>query len=323
MKKKSILCVGAALIDILLNEEESFLKQTTGSKGGMHLVEPEIIEKYLSISKSTPATAPGGSACNTAVGIGRLGGNAGFVGKSGNKKNGSFFEQQLKNSNVSPHIIKSDSPTGRVLSIITPDAERTMFTYLGASSEITPKEIEDRFFKDVYLVHIEGYLLFNPSIMTAVLEKAKKFNVLISLDLASYTVVEESEKLLRKIINQFVDIVIANEEEAKAYTGFSDENKAVSALASEADIAVLKVGGRGSYIANNNEIIKIEPAQGKDKIVDTTGAGDLWASGFLFGLANGYELEKSGKLGSLCGYEVCKIIGAHIPEKRWETIKSF
>ncbi len=248
MKKKPILCVGGALIDILLNEEDAFLKRTTGSKGGMHLVEPEIIEKYLSISKAVPATAPGGSACNTAVGIGKLGGDARFAGKSGSGKNGSFFEEEIKKSAVSPYLIKSDSPTGRVLSIITPDAERTMFTYLGASSTITPEEIEDRFFKDVYLVHIEGYLLFNPAIMAAVLEKAKRFKALISLDLASYTVVEASKDLLCDIVDQYVDILIANEEEAKAYTGFLDENKAISALAKEANIAVLKVGGKEAIL---------------------------------------------------------------------------
>ncbi|MBW1615520.1 MAG: adenosine kinase [Deltaproteobacteria bacterium] len=322
MKKKPILCVGGALIDILLNEEDDFLKQTIGSKGGMHLVEPEIIKKYLSISQSVSATAPGGSACNTAVGIGRLGGDARFVGKSGVGKNGLFFENQLKNSAVSPYLIKSASPTGRVLSIITPDAERTMFTYLGASATITPEEIEDRFFKDIYLVHIEGYLLFNPDIMAAVLKKAKKFKAFISLDLASYTVVEESKNLLRDIVEEYVDILIANEEEAKAYTGFSDENKAITALANKAKIAILKVGEKGSYIANNNEIIRIAPASGKVKASDTTGAGDLWASGFLFGLTNGFGLKKSGELGSLCGYEVCKVIGAHVPEDRWEYIRS-
>jgi len=321
MDKKKILCIGAALIDILLNEDEAFVKHTEGSKGGMHLVDSEVIERYLSKSKSKPIIVPGGSSCNTAVGIGQLGGDVRFVGKSGNKQLGSLFEQKLKDSNVVPNIVKSNSPTGRVLSIITPDAERTMFTYLGASSKITPEEIEDKFFQDIYLVHIEGYLLFNPPIMMTILEKAKKFNALISLDLASYTVVNESEKLLREIVNEFVDIVIGNEDEIKAYTNFTDENKAISALSSEADIAVLKIGSRGSYIAHNKEIIKINPLTGKNRVLDTTGAGDLWAAGFLFGLSSGYGLKKSGELGSLCGYEVCQVIGAHIPEEGWRRIK--
>jgi sugar/nucleoside kinase (ribokinase family) len=135
-------------------------------------------------------------------------------------------------------------------------------------------------------------------------------------------VVEESRVLLKKIVRDFVDILLANEDEALAFTGYSDEIKAAGALSELTSIAALKVGERGSYIAHSGNIIKIEPMV-NDAAVDTTGAGDLWASGFLFGLVNGYSLEQCGNLGSACGYEVCRVVGANIPEKGWQRIKKY
>jgi sugar/nucleoside kinase (ribokinase family) len=118
-----------------------------------------------------------------------------------------------------------------------------------------------------------------------------------------------------------VDILIANEDEARAFTGYSDEQKAIASLSQRADIAVLKVGERGSYVSDRKNILKIEPMTGQGPVVDTTGAGDLWASGFLYGLANGYPLDRCGQIGSACGYEVCQVVGADIPDEGWERIK--
>jgi sugar/nucleoside kinase (ribokinase family) len=143
---------------------------------------------------------------------------------------------------------------------------------------------------------------------------------LISLDLASFTVVEQSLGLLERLVADYVDILIANEDEARAFTGESEEKPALRALSEKANIAVLKVGPRGSHIADGGEVVHIQP-MGDGTALDTTGAGDLWAAGFLFGLVNGYGLEKCGRLGSACGYEVCQVIGASIPDEGWERIK--
>ena len=231
-----------------------------------------------------------------------------------------LFETDLKKNNVDPALFRSSSPTGRVLSIITPDAQRSMLTFLGASSEIQPDEITENCFENAAIVHIEGYLLFNEDLIMAALKAAKDVGALVSLDLASFTVVEQSKTVLKKIVNDFVDILIANEDEAQTFTGYSDENKAVCSMAENTHIAALKVGERGSFISHDGKMIKIEP-MGDGDAVDTTGAGDLWASGFLFGLVNGYSLEKCGKLGSACGYEVCQVVGANIPEEGWQRIK--
>lgn len=318
--RKLVVGVGSALIDILAHEDDDFLTKTGAVKGGMTLVDNDFIEQVLSLTTGKPRIVPGGSACNTVVGIGNLGGHARFVGKSGQGKMAAFFESALKKNNVEPFLFNSSSPTGRVLSIITPDAQRSMFTFLGASSETRPEEITKECFENAAVVHIEGYLLFNQELILAALNAAKAAGASISLDLASFTVVEESKTLLEKIVKDYVDILIANEDEARAFTGCSDEIKAIKALSENTQIAALKIGKRGSLVAHGGNILKIEP-RGSGDAVDTTGAGDLWAAGFLFGLVNGYSLAKSGKLGSACGYEVCRVIGTKIPEDGWRRIK--
>lgn len=321
MDKKLIVGIGSALVDILAKENDEFLDRFGVRKGGMTLVENDVIENTLSMATKKTSVVPGGSACNTMVGIGRLGGAARFVGKLGEDKLGELFENDLRENNVEPHLFLSRTPTGRVLSIITPDAQRSMFTCLGAASETKPEEISQKCFKNAAVVHIEGYLLFNRDLILAALNKAKAAGALVSLDLASFNVVEESKDFLDKIVDDYVDILIANEDEAFAFTGQKDELKAIDALSKRAEIAVLKLGERGSYICRKKgEKIRIEP-KGDGFAVDTTGAGDLWAAGFLYGLVNGYPLEKCGELGSACGYEVCQVVGANIPEEGWERIK--
>jgi sugar/nucleoside kinase (ribokinase family) len=318
--RQLIAGIGSALVDILSHEEDEFVNKTGAAKGGMTLVDKNYIERALEMSAGSVAVVPGGSACNTVVGVGKLGGAARFVGKCGNGYMGKLIENDLRQQNVEPVLFQSESPTGRVLSIITPDAQRTMFTYLGASAEIRPEEISVKSFEDAAVVHVEGYLLFNPDLIRASLTAAKEAGAKISLDLASFTVVEESKALLGELIEDFVDILIANEDEAAAFTGYSDEQLALESLSKTAAIAVLKVGPRGSYISHAGHNITIE-SMGDGNALDTTGAGDLWAAGFLYGLVNGYPLEKCGQLGSACGYEVCQVIGTKIPDEGWKRIK--
>jgi sugar/nucleoside kinase (ribokinase family) len=320
--RKLIVGIGSALVDILIHESDDFLENTGAVKGGMTLVDNTWIESTLAMSSNKAAIVPGGSACNTIVGIGKLGGKACFVGKCGNDNWGLRYENDLREQNVTPALLRSGSPTGRVLSIITSDAQRTMFTYLGASAETDPQEISANSFEDAAVVHIEGYLLFNPDLIQAALAAAKEVGALISMDLASFTVVEQSKELLEKLVANYVDILIANEDEASAFTGQTDEGLAFKALSEKANIAVLKVGPRGSQISHAGKSVDIK-SLGDGTALDTTGAGDLWAAGFLFGLVNGYSIEKCGQLGSACGYEVCQVVGAHIPDEGWNRIKKF
>jgi sugar/nucleoside kinase (ribokinase family) len=318
--KTRIVGLGSALVDILVNESDEFVRRIGVKKGGMTLVAMPDLETILNQASTTPIVVPGGSACNTAVGIGRLGGQARFVGKRGDDDTGQFFENALVERGVEPLLMTSSLPTGRVLSIITPDAQRTMITYLGASADTQPEEITQECFADSAVVHMEGYLLFNPDLMTVSLKAAKNAGALVSLDLASFTVVEQAKAILEEMIEQYVDILIANEDEALAYTGFNDDTRALARLARHVKMAVLKVGARGSFIQHENRVCRI-PALGTGTAIDTTGAGDLWASGFLFGLAKGYTHEKCGRLASACGYEVCQVVGADIPAGGWIRIK--
>ncbi|MCP3952489.1 MAG: adenosine kinase [Desulfobacterales bacterium] len=319
--KRLIVGIGSALVDFLIHAEDAFIEQAGGVKGGMTLVESGTIDKTVALAADKPEVVPGGSACNTVVGVGNLGGPGRFVGKRGSDALGDLLENGLKKNNVGPLLFQSPTPTGRVLSIITPDAQRTFLTFLGAAAEMSPDEVRGGCFKEAAVVHVEGYLLYNRELIMAVLEEARRAGACISLDLASFTVVEDAADILGDLVDQYVDILIANEDEARAFTGFSDEEQAIRALSERADLAVLKIGARGSRVAFEGQVTRIEPA-GTGAAVDTTGAGDLWAAGFLYGLVNGFDLAKSGRLGSACGYEVCQVVGAGIPARGWDRIRT-
>jgi len=320
-KSTRITGIGSALVDLLINESDEFLKNIGKEKGGMTLVNSnKDIEDILSKTDNKLEIVSGGAACNTIVGVAKLGGDAKFIGMRGKDDYGKTYAEQLKNNNVKSDFFLSDTATGQVLSIITQDAQRSMITFLGASAELSPEKITPEMFKDTKIAVIEGYLLFNQDLMMACLKASKQAGSLIALDLASFEVVQASKDILDDIIEKYVDILIANEDEAEAYTNFSDETKAIEKMSENVEYAVLKVGEKGSLISQNGKIIKIESIKGANAI-DTTGAGDLWAAGFLFGLANGYSIEKSGKIASACGFEVVQVIGAQIPDAGWERVK--
>ena len=174
-------------------------------------------------------------------------------------------------------------------------------------------------FKDYDILHVEGYLVQNHDLLEAILKTAKAQGLEISLDLASYNVVEDNLEFLKKMVNQYVDIVFANEEEAKAFTGEEPED-ALNTLAEVADIAIVKIGSKGSMIKQNGEVARVGVEA--TKVVDTTGAGDLYAAGYLFGYVNNFSHEKSGKIGALLASKVIADYGAKISDADWKEIKN-
>jgi sugar/nucleoside kinase (ribokinase family) len=320
-KTPFVIGVGSALMDILLHESDQFLEKHSIIKGGMQLVGPTRADELLMASGKTAKKVPGGSACNSTIGLGQLCGKAVFIGTRGDDVVGRILESSLDSNNVTPQLQTVSTPTGRVLSIITPDAERSMLTYLGAASEMSPALFSAETFRGADMVHVEGYLLFNEALIVSVLEAAKAADVPVSLDLASFTVVDANPGLVKKLVRDYIAVLLANEDEARSYTGSSDEAEALQIMAQDAECVVLKVGKRGSYIHVNGETTVIQPIR-SGSAVDTTGAGDLWASGFLYGLIHGKPMEECGRIGSLCGYEVCQVEGAHIPLPRWNAIKA-
>jgi len=252
--RQLIVGIGSALVDYLVQAEDAFIEQAGGVKGGMTLVDSDTIDKAVSMAPEKPAVVPGGSASNTVVGVGNLGGAGRFVGKRGTDKLGDMLAEGLRLNRVEPCLFQSPTPTGRVLSIITPDAQRTMLTYLGAAAEISAAEVRGDCFDNAAIVHVEGYLLYSHELITAILEEARLAGACISLDLASFTVVEENAGILADLVDRYVDILIANEDEARAFTGFEDETRAIQALAEKAKMAILKIGARGSLVAFDGEI---------------------------------------------------------------------
>jgi sugar/nucleoside kinase (ribokinase family) len=307
------------LVDLLVEEEERFVARMGSDKGGMTLVELETIDSALENTQAPLKVVPGGSACNTIVGIGNLGGKARMIGRLGKDALGQAFLDGLLKAGVDHRIRQSDMPTGRVLSVVTPDAQRTMFTYLGASSQLVPEDVILADFADVGTVHLEGYLLFNRPVVEKIIAVAKEAKAKIVLDLGSYQVVEICRDFLDQIIPS-VDIVLANEDEAKAYTGMG-EAESLEILAGKVETAVVKVGKRGVLVAQGKGRHKVEAHL--VKAIDTTGAGDLWASGFLFGLTQGLSLENAARLGCKVGSEVVQVMGAVIPEAGWQRVHQY
>jgi sugar/nucleoside kinase (ribokinase family) len=315
-----IVGIGSVLVDIVVPASDAFVGRSGVPKGGMVYFDADTIQQVLQRADGEAQIVPGGAACNTILGVASLGGKTRFLGKRGQDEFGHLFEKDLNRYQVDPFLIRAPTPTGRVLSLITPDSQRTMLTYLGASAEMTPAEIPNNVFEGAAIALIEGYLVYNRDLFLHALQQARAAGAKIVLDLASFTVVEENRDLLTAVVEEYVDILVANEDEAAIFTNCRDETAMLSALSALAELAVLKLGARGSMVAYGNHVYPIEPMQADD-VLDTTGAGDLWAAGFLYGLVQGMPLEQCGKLASVCGYEVCRVLGASIPDTAWQRIR--
>lgn len=313
--------VGNPIIDVLAQVPDSFLKEVGGEKGGMVLTDAESLGRWMATIPEPFTEAPGGSAGNTIFAAARLGLHTTFIGKTGNDAGGVFYRERLQALGGDASRFKTgDVPNGRCLSLITPDSQRTMRTNLGAAATLAPEEITTADFIGCGHAHIEGYLLFNPALMDAVLRAAKEAGCTISLDLASFEVVKAARDSLGHILREYVDLVFANEDEAAAFLGkASPEGDMAVDLASYCDLAVVKGGARGAWLARGTEVLHA-PAIPGIQAIDTTGAGDYWAAGFLTGWLRGKPLETCSAWGARLGAEIVKVIGAELPEATWEQI---
>lgn len=314
---KKVLGFGAALVDLLVNVDDAWLQKWKAAKGGQCSIAYPQMQKVLE-SAPNPQVVPGGAACNTMVGVAKLGGRASFFSKIGRDALGETFAKHLAESDVENRLLTSSTATGTVLSAVTPDAERTMFTFLGASNEIVASEVTTDLFDQVGILYLEGYRAYGEACFLRMVEEARRRGVRTALDFGAFGVVNDCRALFNKLFaGKEIDILMANEDEAKAYTGFSDET-ALEKMAKLCQIAVVKLGKRGALISAEGKVFHVEA--GNAKALDTTGAGDLWASGFLYGLLAGWSPERAGKLGSLVSNEVVQVVGAKIPEAGWARI---
>ena len=321
MGYSKILGIGNALVDIVaMLEDDQIIRSLNLPKGSMTLVDREMSDRVQQeIEGEKRLLVTGGSVANAINGIANLGVPCGFLGTVGRDELGKLFEDEQKNQGILPLLIHSDLPTGRAVGLVEPDGERTFATYLGAASALSPDHLTADRLQGFDIFFIEGYLVYNEALILAAAVAAKEAGLLIALDLASYNVVAENKELLNELVDNYVDIVFANEEEAKAFTGL-EPVEALENLAGRCDIAVVKVGKEGAYVQQGTVRHKV-PAAG-DLVVDTTGAGDFFAAGFLSGLAKGYDLQKSGKLGALLASRVIRVPGAKLAEPEWVMIRT-
>lgn len=317
---KKILGMGAALVDVLSCVDDSWILASGSKKGGMTLINRQQNEEWLPQMKN-PVLVPGGSACNTIVGLSKLGASTAFLSKIGHDDLGKRFEAHLKEAQVESKLLYSSNPTGSVIAAVTPDAQRTMFSYLGASDDLDVDDIQDSLFDDVSLFYIEGYRAYNAPCFKKALQMAKERGITTVVDFGSFGVVKDCLSLFDNLFDEkLIDIIIANEDEALAYTN-KTENEALAILATKAPVAVVKLGKRGALITKDGEVTSVEAVS--VNAIDTTGAGDLWAAGFLYAYLKGESLTVCGQLASLVASEVVQVMGPQIPKEGWLRIARF
>ena len=319
---KTVIGIGNALTDILVNiPSDSVLTSLGLPRGSMSLVDAPT---QLSISEHTAdlprALSLGGSTGNTIRALASLGVATGFIGKVGADKTGDFYERALENLGVKPVILRGMEHSGHCISLISPDGERTMATFLGASVEMSAQEILDEYFTGYDYLYIEGYQVQDHRLIRNVVIQAKKSGLKVAIDLASYNVVRENLDFLKELVKDYVDIVFANEEEAVEFTLQDDPRKAAEIIAGEDKLAIVKIGTKGAYIKYGGQpAIHVGIMAAADR-VDTTGAGDFYAAGFLFGLCNGLSLRQCGTIGSITAGKVIEVVGTTFSQEAWNEI---
>lgn len=318
---KSILGIGNALTDVLaILPDEKMLAEYHLPAGSMQHVDLETGDRIWSKLKEIGVKyVPGGSAANTITCTSIFGMPSGFIGKVGDDELGHLYKSTLEQSGVKTTLLLGTKGSGRAMCFITgPNAERTFADYMGAALEMVPEDLKPGYFKGYDYFHIEGYLVQNQDLIRKAVQMAKEAGCKISIDMASYNVVESNEAFFHNLVDRYVDIVFANESEARAYTKL-EPREAVDALSRQCEIAVVKVGKDGSMVKRRDEYHYIEawPAA----TVDATGAGDTYAAGFLYAHSLGMPLEICGEVGSILAAKVVEVVGTKIDVPRWKAAK--
>ncbi len=316
-----IIGMGNALVDVLVRiDDDSLLEKLHLPKGSMQLIQEDTlseIRKYTSGMKIHRST--GGSAGNTVCALAALGTNPGFIGKVGQDEMGTFFGDTLRQRGVNALLATCDLPSGIASTFISTDGERTFGTYLGAAATLRAEDLSRKMFAGYNYLYIEGYLLQDHDLMLRAVQLAKEEGLQVCLDMASYNVVEAERDFFDQLIVKYVDIVFANESEALAYTGKAP-HEALEEIASKCSIAVVKTGKEGSLVKKGTEVIQLLSCP-VDNVLDTTGAGDFYAAGFMYGLTCGYSLEKCVQISTILATAVIQEVGTTLPAKKWDEIK--
>jgi sugar/nucleoside kinase (ribokinase family) len=305
-------------MDLILRVSDEYLATIPGELHGMEHVTFSELQRLIDESGQVPVPVPGGSCSNMLRGLAAFGQKCAVIGKVGNDEFGSHYTRALGEHSVDGFLFPSNTPTSTVLSLVDPHGLRTMRTYLGASEELSPIELSPDIFEGVRLVHIEGYALYNIGPMKRTLELAKAAGCQISLDLAAFEVVRTFKEELKTILPDYIDVVFANEDETRELTGMGPE-QGCDALGEIVPTTVVMVGKQGCHVRRDGEKIHY-PAFLVEEPLDTTGAGDLFASGFLHSHLSGRSLHDCARVASLTGATIVQVLGAVVPKSLWPPL---
>jgi sugar/nucleoside kinase (ribokinase family) len=313
-----VVAVGHALVDVLSATSDEFIDTQGLAKGGMALIDAaRATDLYAQMGPGTEVS--GGSAANTAVGVASFGGRGAFIGRVRDDELGRVFAHDIRAAGLRFESAPSadGAPTGRCLILVSPDAERTMNTFLGAAAQLHPDDVSPDLVRAAAVTYLEGYLFDEPDAMAAfrfAAQTAHDAGRRVALSLSDTFCVERHRPEFVALVEHDVDILFANDAEACALFETSALADALELVARHCDIAAVTKAAAGSVAVGREQTVEV-PAVPVDRVVDTTGAGDLFAAGFLVGLTRGEGLRRCGELGALAAAEVISHYGAR-PERR-------
>jgi sugar/nucleoside kinase (ribokinase family) len=313
MQDHDVVAIGNALVDVIAHCDDAFLAAHGRTKGSMALMDTPTVER-LYAAMGPGVEMSGGSAANTVVGVASFGGKAGFIGKTATDQLGEVFRHDIRAAGVTFETAPAagSEPTGRSLILVTPDGQRTMNTFLGVSPQLGRGEVNADLIRSARILYLEGYLFDQPEAKTAFRQAADiaaKAGRQVALTLSDPFCVDRHRTEFLDLVRNSVDILFANEVEVTSLYETASFDEAARRAKADTKLAALTRSEKGSVILGGGEAMVV-PAAPLEAVVDTTGAGDLYAAGFLYGVAKGLPLETAGRLGSLAAAEVISHVGA-------------
>jgi len=300
--KYDVLGLGNPLIDIIIHVDDAFLNKMKLHKGSMNLIDVDLQQQILEESKRFHhLLSLGGSCANTMVMVAQLGGSGAYCGKLGNDILGNDYESKLLEAGVTSYLKKMKGATGSTVILVTPDADRTMNTHLGMCQFLDKSDLDLEAIEKSRYLYIEGYLWDTPSqkeTVLAALKHAKKVGTKIALTLSDSFCVDRHKAEFQHLLDEYVDLLFCNDLEAQAITDEKDLEKQLQILSASVEHIVVTLGKKGAHIIHKDEHHKVDATL--VTAIDTTGAGDSFAAGYLFGISKGYEIEKAGRLAAFC-----------------------
>ncbi|MBA3721046.1 MAG: adenosine kinase [Parachlamydiaceae bacterium] len=307
-------------MDFLIPVSEEFLETIPGEKEGAEPISFEEFNRIIDASEIEPFISAGGSCANAIKALSNLGIKTALVSSIGTDALGEQFTHSITEQGIIPLFKHSLFPTMRVLCLVTPNGKRTMRFFAGSSQDFSESALNPLYFNGVKIVHLEAYSIRNEELLTSMVQFAKNEGAIISLDLSSFEIVRQHSRVLLKLIEEFVDILFCNIDEIQELTKLSPHDGCYE-MQKKCPITVVLMGKEGCLVGHKGEVFASPsfPVQ----VIDTTGAGDFFAGGFLYGYFKGYSLTECARLGNYLGGSVTEVMGTTFSNKKWQSIRAF